>query len=127
MRKTILSLIVIVAIVLAGWLVFGRSGDNNVTTENNNNTGGNQSSGNNNETPSDTDQESTDTDSGDGIAGILRVSDNQSLGNLMIVTEDHTVYLHTSRDFSALVGKNVVVQIEGNLQSFTLIDIKPQE
>lgn len=55
--------------------------------------------------------------------GVLKNSDNQAKGNLMLVTADHTVYIHTSRDFSSLIGKNVKVAYTDTLESFVLGDI----
>ncbi len=55
--------------------------------------------------------------------GTLKMSDNAKKGSLMLVTGDHTVYINTSRDFSALVGKKVNVAYQGTLDSFTLGDI----
>ena len=55
--------------------------------------------------------------------GTLKMSDNSAKGNLMLVTKDHTVYLKTSRDFSALVGKEVTVVYTGTVDSFTLENI----
>ncbi len=55
--------------------------------------------------------------------GTLKVSDTKVKGNLMLVTADHTVYLRTSRDFSSLVGKEVVVSYTGSLENFSLNNI----
>jgi len=55
--------------------------------------------------------------------GILKTSDNETKGNLMLVTGDRTIYLRTSRDYSALIGKQVSVNYKGTLDSFGLVDI----
>ena len=58
--------------------------------------------------------------------GTLKKSDNSSKGNLMLVTKERTIYIHSSRDWSALMDKEVNVKYEGSLQGFTLIDITAQ-
>lgn len=55
--------------------------------------------------------------------GTLKTSDNSKKGNLMLVMKDHTIYLRTSRDYSPLIGKQVVVTYKGALDSFGLTDI----
>lgn len=52
--------------------------------------------------------------------GALKISDNSKKGNLMLATKDHVIYIKTSRDFSALVGKNVMVTYEGTMDNFVL-------
>lgn len=59
----------------------------------------------------------------DSLGGTLKASDAPANGNLMLVMPDRTVYLRTSRDYSALLDKRVKVQIKGNLESFQLEDI----
>ena len=56
--------------------------------------------------------------------GALWSSDDETKGNLMLITGDATIYVSTSRDFSKLVGKDVVVSIEGTLDNFTLLNIE---
>lgn len=60
----------------------------------------------------------------DQLAGKLMDSDNVELGNYMLVAEDTKVYLNTIRNFQPLVGREVVVTIDGTLDSFRLVDIK---
>jgi len=55
--------------------------------------------------------------------GVLKASNNSQKGNLMLETKERTIYLKTSRDFSQLLGKDVVVGYEGTLDSFALGDI----
>ncbi|MEX1064315.1 MAG: hypothetical protein WD898_01020 [Candidatus Paceibacterota bacterium] len=57
------------------------------------------------------------------LEGTLRVSDDPSKGNLMLVTEESVVYITTSRDYSSLVGEEVVVSVDGTLENFTLLNI----
>lgn len=59
--------------------------------------------------------------------GVLKTSNNPGSGNLMLVTKDRTIYIKTSRDYSALIGKNVRVSYEGTWQSFVLGDITLDE
>src|SRR3989344_7033210 len=58
------------------------------------------------------------------LEGILWSSDNIAKGNLMLVTGDATIYINTSRNFSELTGKNVVVTIDGAPDNFTLLNIE---
>lgn len=61
--------------------------------------------------------------SGNTISGVLKASDTPSRGNLMLVTDTQTVYIHTSRDYSGLLGKQVTVTYDGTLINFKLLDI----
>ncbi len=58
-----------------------------------------------------------------GIEGKLMASDNKIRGNLMLVTPSQTLYIRTSRDFSALIGTTVVATIDGDVTNFRLLDI----
>ena len=58
------------------------------------------------------------------LEGLLELSDDSSRGNLMLITADAVIYINTSRDFSSLVGKKVVVSVDGNLENFTLLSIE---
>ena len=55
--------------------------------------------------------------------GTLKTSDNSSKGSLMLLTKDYTIYIRTSRDYSALLGKTVSVSYKGTVNNFTLQDI----
>ncbi len=55
--------------------------------------------------------------------GQLKKSDNSTKGNLMLITKDRTIYMKTSRDFSALLDKNISVTYEGTWQNFVLGDV----
>lgn len=61
---------------------------------------------------------------GNELEGTLKKSDDPAKGNLMLVTMGPSIYLNTSRDYSALYDKAVTVSIEGNARSFQLVDIK---
>lgn len=58
------------------------------------------------------------------LQGILKISDNLKRGNLMLNTNEKTIYLFTSRDYSDLFDQEVNVEIEGTLDNFRLINIK---
>src|SRR3989344_8026198 len=60
----------------------------------------------------------------DTLEGVLWLSDNETKGNLMLVTADTTIYVRTSRDFSGLVGRHVVVSVNGTLENFSLLNIE---
>jgi len=74
----------------------------------------------------DQDQERTDAER-ENFVGILQESDNQAIGNLMLVQEGRNVYLFTSRDYSSLIGQEVKLVVEGSLERFRLVDIVPAE
>lgn len=57
------------------------------------------------------------------IGGTLQASDNAAKGNLMLASSHGPVYIHTSRDFSALQGKTVTAKVNGSISAFTLVDI----
>lgn len=65
----------------------------------------------------------TALDQANVLEGTLRNSDNTKKGNLMLVMENRTLYISTSRDFSALIGKKVKVTYEGTPEDFHLGDI----
>ncbi len=62
------------------------------------------------------------------LNGELQNSSDPKRGNLMLLLQDsdRIIYLHTSRDYSALVGKQVQVMIDGSLDDFRLVDIVEQ-
>jgi hypothetical protein len=66
------------------------------------------------------------TTTGSTWQGILMASNNSAKGNYMLSANGHTIYLHTSRDYSALVGKSVNVGYSGTMDSFSLDDITAQ-
>jgi len=58
--------------------------------------------------------------------GVLQRSDSKSRGNLMIVREGEAnpkIYITTRRDYSALIGKTVIMKYDGTLDNFVLTDI----
>jgi hypothetical protein len=58
------------------------------------------------------------------LEGVLWSSDDEAKGNLMLVNSGITIYLKTSRDFSDLIGKNVIISMDGALDNFTLLNIE---
>lgn len=58
------------------------------------------------------------------LEGTLWASDNESKGNLMLVTGNAMVYIRTSRDFNNLKGKEVIISADGTLDNFVLINIE---
>lgn len=58
------------------------------------------------------------------LEGVLEKTDNASKGNFKLVSGASVIYLRTSRDYSALIGNEVLVFIEGTLENFKLLDIQ---
>ncbi len=58
------------------------------------------------------------------LEGALYKSEELKLGNYKLSSKDGDIYLHTSRDFSALVGYQVLVLINGTKDKFELVDIQ---
>ena len=73
---------------------------------------------------------SADQDQNNALAnvleGMLRYSDDPTRGNFKIVSVYSDIYIRTSRDFSNLVGFEVLVRISGTLDKFELISIEPK-
>jgi hypothetical protein len=118
--KYILSLLVLIVLGAAVWY-FGMKPESPSTNN-----------GSNSPTPTPTSNNSNNSGSSiveeipNGLEGELRASTDKKRGNLMLMVKDsdRVVYLNTSRDFSSLIGKQVVVTIEGSLDDFRLLDIK---
>jgi len=58
------------------------------------------------------------------IEGILWPSDNESRGNLMLISNQTTIYIKTARNFQNLIGKEVTASIKGNPENFELLNIE---
>ncbi|MBI4276291.1 hypothetical protein HY629_00430 [Candidatus Uhrbacteria bacterium] len=88
----------------------------------------NQSQPNGSKNENKADESAPDTESGNTLRGVLRASNDRTRGNLMLelADSDKVIYLRSSRDFSALYNKEVAVIIDGDLNEFTLLDIKAQ-
>ena len=84
-----------------------------------------------NQTPNEQ-QQSGDSQQGDEpepanpeqLTGTLKISDDLKRGNLMLATDERNIYVFTSRDYSALLDKPVIMEIDGSLDNFRLVDIK---
>ena len=129
--KSIFWLAVIVAVGVAGWLLFGQGEPERQPTSNNN-----QNQTTNNPPPSsfpddDADDELSDEEEelpeGNVWYGMLRQSNDPKRGNLMLELNDsdRTIYINSARDWSSLIDKEVAVHFEGDENGFSLIDIKP--
>ena len=106
------GLIVVLAVI--GWLVF-RQPKTEVDSKPSN-------SAPNAETQNQSSQKNPDQNIA-GWEGVLKLSNNNQKGNLMLVTKERIIYLKTNRDFIALVNKEVMVTYEGTLDSFRLGEI----
>lgn len=60
----------------------------------------------------------------DYFEGTLSNSDDPARGNYKLASEDSEIYLRTGRDFSKLVGLQVMVFINGTMEKFELVDIQ---
>jgi len=60
------------------------------------------------------------------LEGVLRNSDDLSRGNFKLVSQYSDIYIRTARDFSMLIGLEVLVKINGGLDKFELLDIQPR-
>ena len=58
------------------------------------------------------------------LEGILRYSDDPFRGNLKLVSQYSDIYVRTARDFSSLIGLEVLVRINGTLDKFELLDVE---
>lgn len=106
----------IVVILLGWWLAKTPAKNGQNPTQSDNNQQSQQS-----ETPKT--ETKTATDVSANWEGTLKLSDNPQKGNLMLLTADKKIYIHTSRDFSSLLDKQVVVTYEGTSDAFRLGDI----
>lgn len=61
---------------------------------------------------------------GNYLEGRLENSDDIQRGNLKLVSGLGQIYIRTSRDFSALIGFNVLMTVDGTLDQFTLLNIE---
>ena len=109
-------------LVLVGLLAYGAW---YLTTNDNQPNPSNQEQGSNNPPPGLNPQDNVE-EVPNSLSGQLQKSNDSRKGNLMLKLADseRTIYLNTSRDFSSLVGKDVVVTIDGSLDDFRLVDIK---
>lgn len=104
----------IIILILIGWLIVKNSKSSNQTP---------QDQTTNNSQTQQSQQQNSPSQVGNSMTGTLKLSDNLSKGNLMLVSSGHTTYLFTSRDFSSLVGQEVTVTYEGTPADFHLGNI----
>lgn len=60
------------------------------------------------------------------LEGVLMFSDNLDKGNFKLVSGASGIYLKTARDFSTMVGLEVIISVSGTFEKFELIDIQPR-
>lgn len=142
MKSIIIFLLLVLAVVAGIWYFKGSKDDNsdNSTTQQQNSNSSSSDNSNSSNSNSSSDSETQDStsasDSDDtvvqevpnGLEGQLKVSNDSNRGNLMLLLKDsdRIIYLYSSRDYSSLIGKNVLVTIDGSLDDFRLVDIKEQ-
>lgn len=68
--------------------------------------------------------EQTVAETPSALEGTLWISDTEARGNLMLVNNTANFYIKTSRDFNSLIGKQVIVSIDGVLDNFILLNIE---
>ena len=68
----------------------------------------------------------TDNPTANVTEGVLFASDDLSRGNLRLVSRVGDIYIRTARDFSSLIGLEVVIKTNGTLDKFELLDIQPK-
>lgn len=61
---------------------------------------------------------------GSYLQGRLENSDDSIQGNYKLISDFGQIYIKTGRNFSALIGSNVLLSIDGTMESFTLLDIQ---
>jgi hypothetical protein len=70
-------------------------------------------------------KDTTATPSGNTFEGLLQASDDSSKGNFKLISGGHEIYIRTARDFSKLLGLQVMATISGTMDNFQLIDMQP--
>lgn len=139
MKSILTTLLVVLAVVAGIWYFRGDKDDSQEGQKQNSsqpsNSSNNSSGSGNSSTNTPDDSESSDSNNGsvveeipNSLRGELNASNDKNRGNLMLLLadSDRIIYLNTSRDYSALIGKNVVVMIDGSMDDFLLVDIKEQ-
>lgn len=69
-------------------------------------------------------KDETGLSGGNYLEGVLHNSEDSNRGNLKLISKLGDIYLRTSRDFSSLVGFQVLVLINGTHENFELLDIQ---
>ena len=60
----------------------------------------------------------------DYLEGTLLNSEDFNRGNLRLISGETEIFLRTGRDFSALIGSEVLVYIKGTMDNFELLNIE---
>ncbi len=136
MKSTLIVLLVILVVVGGIWYLRGDEAEEPETNgtsqqQNDTNTPANSNSNNlpsTHELLDDDDAETVVEEIPNGLQGELQSSNDANRGNLMLLLSDsdRIIYLNTSRDYSGLIGKDVLVKIDGSLDDFRLVDIVEQ-
>ena len=79
---------------------------------------------NTNQEQADSNKNVVNSQSPNYIEGVLQNSDDTSRGNFKLVSGNGDIYIRTDRDFSNLVGSEVLVIIKGTIDKFELMDIQ---
>lgn len=129
MKKLLLFLVVVLIVVAGVWYFKQDNGqpqdETNNTTGQNSGSNSSSNSSNSSSSSSSDEEDTTVMEIGNTLSGELKASNDTKRGNLMLMLtdSDRVIYLHTSRDYTALIDKEVVVTIDGSLDDFRLVDI----
>lgn len=116
-KKYVSIAIILIGAAVAGWLLLSRTSEQPAEPT--------SATGNQN-LPADEGEKANATApaaKGSTLEGVLKASNSPKKGNLMIETQGKTIYIFTSRDYSSLIGKQVVVTYDGTMEDFRLGDI----
>jgi hypothetical protein len=69
-------------------------------------------------------QQTSQPTKGNTMEGVLKASNDSIKGNLMLETNGKTLYIFTSRNYSHLLGKTVIVEYDGTMEDFRLGNIQ---
>ncbi len=119
----IAGLVVILAVILLTTRKTDEASDRNEQTSAES-TGETKMDGENAEAKADEQNQNSNQSTASGNVsanGTLRLSDNTAKGNYVIDSNRGKVYIQTKRNFSNLVDKQVTLQAEGTLSSFTFL------
>jgi len=118
--------LVVLVLVLIGSIILSQK-DNKVTGTGPNQTMEQKSGNATTIEPVPTSAVTQESMTGNVWEGTLKTSDNSAKGNFVLVMTDHAIYIRTSRDYSELIGKEVLVSYSGSLENFVLMDIEPKK
>jgi hypothetical protein len=126
----------LVVVVVIGYFLFQRKDASNPqTTDDQTNSENTSSAPTGSETSQNTNNSTNQnqTTTGNSVpagnvsaTGTLVVSDNPGRGNLMLLDSSHgKIYVKTSRDFTAIIGKPVTLSAKGTVGSFVFLGFNP--